>query len=133
MSQRRLMLVAALCSAVFAASAGAVDRNQNSVMDTGDRGLTTPSAVDQVLTPEPRVPAGQPARPRAGNPMSPSESHPAMVRESQPPITRGDNRNLPNPATPSAANESAPQPQATVREPTNATGMEGRPPVGATR
>lgn len=34
--------------------------------------------------------------------------------------TRGDNRRLPNPVTPSAGNESAPQPQ---RDPTNTTGM----------
>jgi hypothetical protein len=46
------------------------------------------------------------------------------------PMVRGDNPNLPNPVTPSAANESAPQP--TLREPTNMTGMEGAP-VGATR
>ena len=36
--------------------------------------------------------------------------------------TRGDNRRLPNPVTPSGANESAPQPQ---RDQTNTTGMGG--------
>ena len=36
---------------------------------------------------------------------------------------RGDNPNLPNPVTPSGANESSPQPQ---RDPTNTTGMGGR-------
>ncbi|HEX2827795.1 MAG TPA: hypothetical protein VHP37_15690 [Burkholderiales bacterium] len=46
------------------------------------------------------------------------------------PMARGDNPNLPNPVTPSAANESAPQP--VIHEPTNSTGMEGAP-VGATR
>ena len=35
---------------------------------------------------------------------------------------RGDNPNLPNPVTPSGANESSPQPQ---RDPTNTTGMGG--------
>ena len=36
---------------------------------------------------------------------------------------RGDNPNLPNPVTPGAANESAPQPQGSMRDPTNTTGM----------
>ena len=36
--------------------------------------------------------------------------------------TRGDNPRLPNPVTPSASNESAPQPQ---RDQTNTTGMGG--------
>ena len=39
---------------------------------------------------------------------------------------RGDNPNLPNPVTPSAANEGAPQPQGTLRDPTNKSGMERR-------
>ena len=43
---------------------------------------------------------------------------------------RGDNPNLPNPVTPSAANESAPQPQTARSDPTNSSGMEA---VGATR
>jgi len=38
---------------------------------------------------------------------------------------RGDNPNLPNPVTPSAANESAAQPQGTLRDPTNRSGMGG--------
>jgi hypothetical protein len=38
---------------------------------------------------------------------------------------RGDNPNLPNPVTPQAANESAPQPQGAMREPTNSSGMGG--------
>ena len=49
------------------------------------------------------------------------------------PITvapRGDNPNLPNPVTPQAANESAPQPRGALREPTNTTGM---PQGGSTR
>ena len=36
---------------------------------------------------------------------------------------RGDNPNLPNPVTPSAANEGTAQPQGTLRDPTNQTGM----------
>ena len=134
MIQRKLTLIAAAFAGVLlAASAGAEDRNKNSVMDTGDRGVVTPGAVDQVLTPEKRIPGGQPAMPRTGNPKSPNESRPSNVTESQPPMMRSDNPNLPNPVTPSAANESAPQPRATMREPTNSTGMEGRAGVGATR
>ena len=38
---------------------------------------------------------------------------------------RGDNPNLPNPVTPHAANESAPQPQGAMRDPTNSSGMGG--------
>lgn len=43
---------------------------------------------------------------------------------------RGDNPNLPNPVTPSSANESAAQPQDSLRDPTNTTGM---PKGGAAR
>ena len=43
---------------------------------------------------------------------------------------RGDNPNLPNPVTPSGANESASQPQGSLRDPTNTTGM---PRGGAAR
>lgn len=38
---------------------------------------------------------------------------------------RGDNPNLPNPVTPQAANESAAQPQGSLRDPTNRSGMSG--------
>lgn len=38
---------------------------------------------------------------------------------------RGDNPNMPNPVTPRAANESAAQPQGSLRDPTNQTGMGG--------
>jgi hypothetical protein len=38
---------------------------------------------------------------------------------------RGDNPNLPNPVTPRAANESAAQPQGSLKDPTNQTGMGG--------
>jgi hypothetical protein len=45
---------------------------------------------------------------------------------------RGDNPNLPNPVTPSAANEGAPQPQGTLRDPTNQSGMQRGGPTGST-
>lgn len=38
---------------------------------------------------------------------------------------RGDNPNLPNPVTPRAANESAAQPQGSLSDPTNKSGMGG--------
>jgi hypothetical protein len=58
------------------------------------------------------------------------QTGPATTPSDRAPAVRGDNPNLPNPVTPSAANESAPQPR--VKEPTNASGMEGRAPTGAT-
>ena len=66
-------------------------------------------------------------------PTSPNESAPNPRSEAPaaPPSARGDNPNLPNPVTPQAANESAPQPQATVRNPTNSSGMGN--PAGGTR
>jgi hypothetical protein len=63
--------------------------------------------------------------------MNPNEAKPFVQQpEGVRPLVRGDNPNLPKPVTPSAANESAPQPRA---DQTNTTGMEGRMPVGATR
>ncbi len=38
---------------------------------------------------------------------------------------RGDNPNLPNPVTPRSPNESGAQPQGTLRDPTNSSGMSG--------
>ena len=55
--------------------------------------------------------------------MNPNESNPASTHPDRMTIApRGDNPNLPNPVTPSAANESAAQPQGTLRDPTNAPG-----------
>ena len=47
----------------------------------------------------------------------------APVNEPMTVAPRGDNPNLPNPVTPSAANEAAAQPQGTLRDPTNQSGM----------
>ena len=54
---------------------------------------------------------------------NPNESNPANTHPDRMTIApRGDNPNLPNPVTPQAANESAPQPQGTLRDPTNQPG-----------
>lgn len=122
---------AALAASLLAASAGAVDQNRSGTYDSGDRGVVTPQNVEQTPMAERRISGGQPAIPRTYNPMDPNESKPFVQQpEGVRPLVRGDNPNLPNPQTPSAANESAPQPLLT--DPTNTTGMEGLP-VGGTR
>lgn len=69
----------------------------------------------------------------ASFPTSPSESRSLPVREAvAAPAARSDNPNLPNPVTPSGANESAAQPQSLRNDPTNQPGIPGYP-VGATR
>lgn len=70
--------------------------------------------------------------PMSANPKSPNESKPTVSSpQMSAPASRADNPRLPNPVTPSAANESAPQPRG-LADPTNASGMEGRVPMGAT-
>jgi hypothetical protein len=72
--------------------------------------------------------------PVSTHPKSPNESNPTVSAPLvSPPASREDNPRIPNPVTPSAANESAPQPRG-LSDPTNATGMEGRPrqAIGAT-
>ena len=122
---------AVIASTMLAASAGAADRNHSGTMDSGDRGVVTPQSVGQTTTFEDRIPGGQPAIPRGTDPMNPNESRPfAQQPEGVHPLMRGDNLSLPSPRTPSAANETAPQP---LRDQTNTTGMEGTGPVGGTR
>ena len=126
------ILGAALAGALFALSAGAQDRNHSGTSDSGDRGVVLPQSVENVTTYPSNIPGGQSVIPRASDPMNPNESKPfVQAPEGVRPMMRGDNRNLPNPMTPSAANESAPQPR--LAEPTNSTGMQGRAAVGATR
>src|SRR5690242_9195729 len=95
-TQQLTLVAAALAGAVLAAPALADDQYRSS----------TPSN-------------GAAMSPRDNMPTSPNESKPLPIREPRDPIGRGDNPNLPNPVTPSAANESAPQPQALKNEPTN--------------
>ena len=133
MTQLKLTLFgAALVGVTLAASAGAQDRNMNSVMDSGDRGITTPATVGNDSIPVPRIPDGRATLPRGTYPMSPNETNPQSTPEYQAPLmSRGDNPNLPNPVTPSAANESAPQPQGTLQDQTNQPGIPRG--IGSTR
>ena len=125
---RRMILSGlALAGAMLAASAGAVDQNGSRTWDSGDRGVATPSSVEQVTQFERSIPGGQPAIPRVANPMNPNEAKPFVQQpEGVRPLVRGDNPNLPSPQTPTAANESSPAP---LTDPTNMPAA----PVGATR
>jgi hypothetical protein len=131
MTKRNMTLIgAAFAGAMLATSAGAVDQNNSRTFDSGDRGVVTPQSVEETTTFEHRSSGGQPAIPRSYNPMNPNEAKPFVQSpEGVRPQLRADNPNLPNPQTPSAANESAPQPM--LADPTNASGMEGA--VGGTR
>ena len=125
MNKRNLtVLGAALAGAVFAASAIADDVNQP-MPRAGDRGVMRSA-------PAPATRAAEGTVVRDTTPASPNESRSLPIREPQDPIARGDNPNLPNPVTPSGANESAPQPRTTVYDPTNQPGLSA-PPRGATR
>ena len=120
-TQRLTLVAAALAGVVLAAPALADDQYRNS----------TPSNRAVVSPPPPaRAPEGTVVRDIT--PTSPNESKALPMREPQDPIARGDNPNLPNPVTPSAANESAPQPQSLKHETTNQPGSPGYP-VGGTR
>ena len=121
----------AVAGALLALSAGAMAQS-SPMINSDDRGVRTPqSAPEQPIVP-PRMPGGQPTISTSNTPMSPNESKPSIPRpEPFVAAPRGDNPNLPNPVTPSAANESAAQPK--LKEPTNMTGMEGRGAVGGTR
>jgi hypothetical protein len=126
MTKRNLTLFgAALAGAMLAASAGANDYHQP-MPRAGDRATTSASpGIAGTRAAEGTVV-------RDTTPSSPNESRSSPVREPQDPIARGDNPRLPNPVTPSGANESAPQPKTTVYDPTNQPGIT-QPPRGATR
>ena len=122
MKMRRLALAgAALAGVVLATPALADDQYRSS----------TPSNR-AVMSPPPPARAPEGTVVRDITPVSPNESKALPMREPQDPIARGDNPNLPNPVTPSAANESAPQPKSLKNEPTNQPGTT-RYPVGGTR
>ena len=125
--RKTLLTGVALAGAMLAASAGAVDQNNNRLWDSGDRGVATPASAGEITQFERAIPGGQPAIPRVQNPMNPNESKPfVQVPEGVRPLVRGDNPNLPSPTTPTAANESSPAP---LTDPTNMPAA----PVGATR
>ena len=133
MTRRKLtVLGAAFAGALLAASAGANDQHHR-MMQSGDRAAASPSSANETTPAPTRARAGEPVMPRDASPTGVSESNPTIKREYQAPPARSDNPNLPNPVTPSAANESAPQPQAAKSEPTNQPGIPPRAPVGGTR
>ena len=103
---------------------------QTQSYDSGKAGVTTPRSVSEAPAIGANVPAGQPVIPRANDPMNPNESRPFVQSPEGVRPLAGDNPRMPNPQTPSAANESAPQPR--LVEPTNRSGMEGGAAVGAT-
>jgi hypothetical protein len=122
MNMRKLTLAgAALAGVMLASSASADDQYRNST--SPGRAVMSPAAPA-------RAPEGTVVRDTT--PTSPNESKALPIRDPQDPIARGDNPNLPNPVTPSAANESAPQPRSAKQEPTNQPGIPGYP-VGGTR
>jgi hypothetical protein len=124
MSMRKLTLVGAALAGVMLAGSAAADENVNTTMPrAGNRAVMSPPATA-------RTPEGTVVRDVA--PTSPNESKALPIREPQDPVARGDNPNLPNPVTPSAANESAPQPKSLNNEPTNQPGIP-RYPTGGTR
>ena len=124
MKMQRLTLVgAALAGVVLAAPALADDQYRSRSSTPSNRAVMSPP-------PPARAPEGTVVRDTT--PTSPNESKALPMREPQDPVARGDNPNLPNPVTPSAANESAPQPQSLKHETTNQPGIPGYP-VGGTR
>ena len=124
MTMRKLTLVGAALAGVMLAAAAGADENVNTPMPrAGDRAVMSPAAPA-------RAPEGTVVRDTT--PTSPNESKALPIRDPRDPIARGDNPNLPNPVTPSAANESAPQPRSAVSEPTNQPGIPGYP-AGGTR
>jgi hypothetical protein len=133
MNKHNVLLTAAFAAAMLAASSAGAQNTGSGVSDSANRGVGTPSSVENTPTYNQGIPSGQPAIPSVDNPMNPNESKPFVQQpEGVRPLVRGDNPNLPNPTTPQSANETAAQP--TLRDQTNTTGMEGRRSgVGATR
>ncbi|HYC46594.1 MAG TPA: hypothetical protein VED01_14065 [Burkholderiales bacterium] len=98
MTRRHYTRLGAVVSLVALLAAGcAADRYQPGGADAGPRGATGSLNTNE---------------------SNPASTHPDRMQ----PAARGDNPNLPNPVTPQAVNESAPQPQGSFRDPTNAPG-----------
>jgi hypothetical protein len=110
------------------------DVNRSGAIESGDRGVITPSAGGDHLVHHDFVDArGQAVTPSLNDPLSVSESAPAAVPRGQSAsVARGNSQALPNPQTPTSVSESAPS--AIGGDPTR-LGRELQPsaPVGATR
>ena len=119
MVKRYTLIAAAIAGVLVAGWAGA----ESPLAQPGDRGVKTPATTPEVTKFKSSIPEGVPTIPSASDPMNPNESKPFVQSpEGVRPLVRGDNPNLPNPVTPSAANESQPQPK---RDTTNSSGMGG--------
>jgi hypothetical protein len=131
MMQRKTTLMAAIAGAMLTMAAGTMAQSSSPTVDPSGRGVATPQSPGNVTAFPSGMTSGQAAIPSINQPMNPNESNPTVQAPESVGIVRGDNKRLPNPVTPSAANESAPQPKG-LADPTNRSGMEGRAAMGAT-
>ena len=122
MERKLTLLGAVLVGAMFAASAGAQDRNRSGQMDSGDRGVITPGQVqDSGPNPERSSRGGPSNIPSANLPAGVPDSRPSQVgQEPQAPLVR-DSRTTPSPTTPGNVSDS--NAAATTRDTTNDGGM----------
>jgi hypothetical protein len=131
MMKRKTTLMAAVAGAMLSIAAGTMAQSSSPTMDPSGRGVATPQSPGNVTAFPSGMPGGQAAIPSINQPMNPNDSNPSVRAPESVGTVRGDNKRLPNPVTPSAANESAPQPRG-LSDPTNMSGMEGRAAMGAT-
>jgi hypothetical protein len=131
MMKRKTTLMAAVAGAMLSMAAGTMAQSSSPTVDPSSRGIATPQSPGNVTAFPSGMPGGQAAIPSINQPMSPNDSNPSMQAPESVGKVRGDNKRLPNPVTPSAANESAPQPRG-LTDPTNMSGMEGLAGMGAT-
>jgi hypothetical protein len=131
MMQCKTTLMAAVAGAMLTMAAGTMAQSSSPTVDPSSRGVTTPQSPGNVTAFPSGMSSGQAVIPSINQPMNPNESNPTVWAPESVGTVRGDNKRLPNPVTPSAANESAPQPKGLV-DPTNRSGMEGRAAMGAT-
>lgn len=138
MNQRKLTLLgAAVLGAMLSMSAGAQDRNMSGRMESGDRGVITPSSAPETTGAEGVSGQGTARIPSLNSPSSSPESNPSDAgRQNQSPLVR-DSRLRPSPIVPSGSSES--NPSASMNDRTNDGGMgygygyRGRYGVGGTR
>jgi hypothetical protein len=118
-SRKVTLFAAAFAGALIAASAGAAgrdDRNASGAADSGDRGVTTPGNVEQVVRPIERIPSGQAVMPSKDTLHVPGQPDPRLnnvapiVNNEGPGVVRSPQAgaNVPAPRTPAGVNESAP-------------------------
>jgi hypothetical protein len=131
MMKRKTTLMTAVAGAMLSMAAVTMAQSSSPTVDPSGRGVATPQSPGNVTAFPSGRPGGQAAIPSINQPMNPNESNPTVKAPESVGTVRGDNKRLPNPVAPSAANESAPQPRG-LTDPTNMSGMEGRAAMGAT-